>query len=196
MKKMKGKNRIITKRFVITMLFIISFLMTSSTFAYWAGMVEGTDMDVTTSFVVGAPIFDNHEFVLNDKVDTYRYGLDIDMLLEDPEVNIQEVVFGIIWDDDDIDEDDKEDIINGEIEVEYEIIIMRNGKEVNKNKYKRYSKLINLDVSDDNPDVIEYNSTETFRFSVTLTEENKRNDYKNLAKYEVYIEISYEVDED
>ena len=198
MKKIKEKMKLrrVSKKSVIMILLLISFLMTSSTFAYWAGIVEGTQNSITSTFVVGSPIYDNHEFVLTSEVNTYSYEIDLLELLDNPEENIDEVIFGLVWNDESISDEVKDQILTGELNLDFDIYMTKaNGKELTGNRYKRYSSLINIEIDQDNPSEVEYNDTpDTLRFSISLTEENKRNDYKNLAKYKAYVVISFDVE--
>lgn len=191
-------NRIISRKFVITFLLLVSFLMTSSTFAYWADIIEGTTNDITTSFFVGSPSFVDYAFIIDSEDDTYEYEIDKLFLLDDPDNNSEEVVFGIIWNDEDLSDELIDRISKGEIEISYEIVITKYGNKATKNQQNRYSRLIKIDFDENNPDSINYNdSAETFRFSVSLKDENRRNDYKNLKnKFEVTIVITFDVIED
>lgn len=186
-------RKILSKKTIIVFLFLVSAVMTSSTFAYWATYVEGTSESHTMTFHVGSPLYDNHQFVLDSDVPTYRYEIDVEYLLQNPDLNEEEIIFAILWNDKDL----LDQYINGEVELTYELQIYKNGKEVNNNTYKRYSKLINIEESDENNyDITSNKLSDTIRININLNEENKRNDYKNLAKYDVYLEITFEVDED
>lgn len=194
--KKHTKQSFITKKFVLIILVIISLTMTSSTFAYWAGSIEGTTGSYSTSFIVGSPLFDDHEFVLNSKVDTYSYSIPLDDLLDDPENNTDEIVFGIIWNDEDLSDELKDKIASGEIELTYTFNITKDGSSVNKSKYNRLSKLIEVSFSDDNPEDIAYgNIPTTFEILLSLTDENQNNDYKLLARHDVELIISFEIDD-
>ncbi len=171
--------------------------MTSNTFAYWADTVVGTNTSITTTFSVGSPSFVNHEFVLTDEINTFSYVIPLEELLSDPDNSIDDVIFGIIWNDEELLEELQNLDASAEVEVTYDILITENGKEVKKWRYKRLVKLINLELDEDNPNTISYGNTpETFGFSVSLNEEQRKNDYRLLAKHEVTIVVSYTIIED
>lgn len=185
----------ISKKTVIILLMVLSLFMTSATFAYWAQYVEGTEQLYSLTFHVGSPLYDDQEFILTSNVNNYTYKVPIEFLLDNPNENTDDIVYGIIWNDESLSEQAKEQLMNGKLTVTYNILITNNGTAVNHNIYNRYASLIGLEIYEENPNLIEYDSApETHRFSVYLHDENRRNDYKNLAKYEVFIEIEFEVD--
>lgn len=192
----KGKSALISRKMIISFLLIVSVLLTSSTFAYWADVVVGAQREVTSTFVVGSPMWDDQEFVLNSSVDYIRYDIDLEYLLEDPTVNVDEIVFGITWDDLELSDELKEKISTGEITINYELEMYKNGNLLNTNTYRRYSTLIDITLDDENPNEVKYmDFPSTFRLDISLTEENRNNDYKNLGKMEAVLVISFEVND-
>lgn len=189
-------NRFITKRLVFLILLLVSFTMTSNSFAYWSSSIGGTTSSSSFTFRLGAVNFLDFDFSLDSDEDTYGYVIELDNLLDDPENYTNEVSYSINWDDITLSDELLEGISTGTIDVTYTIKITRDGKDLRKNAYARYSKLIDLEVDEDNPDSITYGESETLNFSVSLTEENRRNDYRNLAKDEVSIVVTFTVNPD
>ena len=195
--KEKKHYKFVIIRFIITILLVVAFFMTSNTFAYFASGVEGTNTASTSTFGVGFPLYDNHEFVLNDELDTYQYIVALDDLLIDPQNNSDDVVFGIVWDDQTLFDQYGDQDISADIEVSYELLITQNGKEVNRNVYFKYAQLINIEIDIDNPSTINYNDlAETFEFSVSLSDGFFSNDYSALSRYEISVVVTYTVNED
>jgi len=184
----------ISKKMIILVLVVISLLTTSSTFAYWTTFVEGTSFRTSSSIMVGAINNFDYNFVLNDQVNSYMYKVPLEDLLEDPVNSIDDVLYGIIWNKIEDSNTDASQVKNGELVVNYEIVIRDFEKEVNQNLYNRFSHLINLNVSDNNTNEIFLNSNPVEQeFSVTLNYEVGVNDYKLLEKYNIYILITYVV---
>lgn len=197
MKKFKEskRNKFLSKKSIIAILLIVSLIMTSSTFAYWADVIVGTNTSVTSTFVVGSPRFDDHKFVLDSEVSSYDYLIPLKELLNDSSM-VDEVSLGIAWNDIDLLEEYQDKDVEAEINVTYTILIMKNGKEVNSNIYDRYSGYINIDVDEDNPSIISYSSIpSTFEFDVSVNETSYFTSYF-LSRYDVYIIVSYEIVED
>lgn len=194
--KERKANTFTIIRFVTIILLFVAFFLTSGSFAYWASNVEGANTAVTTTISVGFPSYENHEFILNDDADTYTYFIPVDELLLDPQNNIDNVIFGIIWDDASLMEQYGEQNISANIEVTYDLLILRNGKSVNSFVYSRYGSLFNIQPDVNNPSTINYNdSAETYGFSVSLNEPGIFNDYSNLSRYDFYVVVTYTVDE-
>ena len=185
----------LSKKATILILLLISFLMTSSTFAYWANVVEGTRISLTNSFIVGSYTIDNQEFVLNSQVTSYRYQLPLDYLLENPQENIDDIIFGLVWNDESLSEEMKDQLISGDIELTYSLILTnQSNKEINSRRYERYSSLINIVANESNPTVIGYNESPlTTKLSISLNPENRTDDYLNLADLNAYIVIRFNV---
>jgi len=184
----------ISKKMIILVLVVISLLTTSSTFAYWTTFVEGTSFRTSSSIMIGAINNFDYNFVLNDQVNSYMYKVPLEDLLEDPVNSIDDVLYGIIWNKIEDSNTDASQVKNGELVVNYEIVIRDFEKEVNQNLYNRFSHLINLNVSDNNTNEIFLNSNPVEQeFSVTLNYEVGVNDYKLLEKYNIYILITYVV---
>lgn len=195
--KERKANTFAIIRFVIIILLFVAFFLTSRSFAYWANGVEGTNTATpTTTFNVSFPSFTNHEFVLNDNTDTYSYFIPINELLLDPQNNIDDVIFGIVWDDASLMSEYLNLDVTADVDVTYELLITKNGRNVNSLVYMRYGSLINIQEDIDNPSTINFNdSAETFGFNVSLNDPGSFNDYSNLSRYEFYVVVTYTINE-
>lgn len=192
MKQKDKRNQIlISNRIIIAVLLIVSLLMTSGTLAYWSEYVEGTETDITTSFDVGKFPFHSYQFVLDSDVNSYRYKVDVDYLLENRDQNFDELIFAVVL----TDERYKDLIEVFDIEIELELIIQRNGKDVKSNTYKRYSKLFDITLHEDNQDEIMFGESPVEQtIEISLHDGYKDNLYKKLERYEVYIQITFTID--
>ncbi len=188
---MSLKN-LFTKKTIILFLLSVSIMMTSSTFAYWAKYVEGQKDEYTTTITVGSPLYTNHSFVLTSDISTYRYEIDLEYLLENPNINEEDIIFGIIWNDEDL----KEKYMNGEVEIEYKLIFEKNGKTANKNRTKLLTSVINVTPhNSNNYNIISNSSPQTFGLNITLFDDYPAYYYTILSRYEMFIEISFEIDD-
>lgn len=186
---MKFIQRTITKKFIIISLLILSLSVTSNTFAYWAMNVNGDNGNQTSTFTIGTYTINNYAFTLSNSQQTYSYLVPIADLLADPVNTSDDIEFGIIWNDPNV-----TGTTSGNITVTYNIKLFDAGTEITGNKYDRYVSLINLQVDPSNPQTITYNEVaQGHNFTVSLNPENRRNDYRNLGRYDVFIEITYTV---
>jgi hypothetical protein len=191
---MKNFTVIFTKKSFIAFLLFISVLLTSSTFAYWADTVVGSESEITASFVVGSPIYDDHDFVLTSSINTYSYLIPTSYLLENPTVTTDNVSVGIMWNDQALkDTYTEEDLAN--LTVSYELVLLQDGKEVNRNLYDQFTSLFDITMSE-LPTEISYGALPTtVNLDITLTPENQSNDYSHLLKYEAYIVVTFSINE-
>lgn len=183
------------KKSMIAIFVIVALLLTSSTFSYWAVRVQGNADETTMSFGIGEYITTLFDFLLDDEDVTYQYEIDIDYLLEDYKNNSDEVVHGIVWNDPDLSEEFKDQIVNGDITVTYELKFYENGVEVSSKTERTLKRLLRLRVDKNNPDTITYGEgAETFEFLVKANKNKKLKDVEKLLEYEVYVEITYSID--
>ena len=182
------------KKSMIAILMIVSLLLTTGTFSYWALSVQGDYEETTMTFGIGEYLTTLFDFVLNEENITFQYEVDIDYLIEDYKNNKDEVLFGIVWNDPNLSEEFKDRVVNGDIDVQYELKFYENGVEVNSKIERTLSRLLKLKVDKNNPDTITYGSrAETFEFYMMMNSRKSLSQVTELLEYQVFVEITYSI---
>mgnify|MGYP000936344953 CR=1 FL=1 len=182
------------KKSMIAILMIVSLLLTTGTFSYWALSVQGDYDETTMTFGIGEYLTTLFDFVLNEENITFQYEVDIDYLIEDYKNNKDEVLFGIVWNDPNLSEEFKDRVVNGDIDVQYELKFYENGVEVNSKIERTLSRLLKLKVDKNNPDTITYGSrAETFEFYMMMNSRKSLSQVTELLEYQVFVEITYSI---
>jgi hypothetical protein len=184
------------KKSFVTILVIVSVLMSSTTFAYWSKSISGNSDEVSMTFHIGEYLQTIYDFIFNHESNAYEYEVDVEYLLEDYKNNEDNVVFGIVWNDPNLSDEYKDKIVNGEIKVSYDFVFYQNGEEVDSRTDRQLNRYILMSIDDNNPDSITYNGgIETFEFSIYLDSTKKFSKLDDLLKYDVYVEITYDITE-
>lgn len=183
------------KKSMIAILVIVSVLMTTGTFSYWAVNVQGEVDETSMTFRIGEYITTLFDFVLNEENTVYQYEVDVEYLFEDYKNNQDDVVFGIVWDDSTLSEEFENRIVVGNLVVDMQFKFYKNGIEVSAKTERQLNHLLKLSVDTNNPETITYGSSaETFEYYTMMNSRKKLNDVEVLLDYEVYVEITYTID--
>lgn len=182
-----SKYNVITRPMIIAFLAIISIVMTTGTFAYWAIEVESADMSTQEFIQVGTQLEGTSwydvidEEVSCDSVDEFLIPHD---QLIDSEIDEYEIIYNVCG----IDELNS----NQSIDVSYEFIIYKNGKLANDNFYNELMRYINIELSNIDS---ENNGTGNVAFSYILTidEDLPNNIINKFSKAEIQILLDYDV---
>ena len=190
------KQMFVYKKTFVTILVIVSVLMSSTTFAFWSTSISGNSDEVSMTFRIGEYLQTVYDFIFYDGSVIYEYEVDVEYLLDDYINKEDNVVFGIVWNDPDLSDEYKDKIVNGDINLSYDFVFYKNGKEVDSRTDRKLSKYILMSIAKDNPDTITYNGgIETFEFSIYLDSSKKLRKLDDLLGYDVYVEITYDINE-
>jgi hypothetical protein len=186
--------KFISRKAIIAILIVISFAMSTSTFAYWAGHVEGAFNTHTMTFRVGSPTFQDYEFVLYDEYDEGYLEVDTEALVNYNHATGDsiDVIFGLLWEDQSRENEDGT-TTTARIELEYEVYAEIYGKEVSNKKYRKINKV--LDVTfDQNYLSIPLNSTTVqSSMNIAVNQNATRNQYKVFDKSDIMIIVTYRI---
>lgn len=195
---MKNIVKIISnlKSKILLILIIVSVLMTSSTFAYWSEYVEGNSTTTSSFISIGMYNMSTPLFTLSSEYATGEYNVIIeDIFSNTPDyTHTFNESFNAEW----INEDGSwldNYIINGDIEFEYEILLLKsNGNSVGSKKYDRLIPYVQFLFDEDNDSSITLNEAQkTFGFTLTITEPTRSAHYDQLEDLTVAVKISYTI---
>lgn len=180
---------------IALVLVTVSLLMTSSTFAYWTSTVEGNSYTHSSFIHIGEYGVKHPLFLLSTEYATGDYKvINRDYFTDTETTHTFTETFEAEW----INTSSywiKYYIVTGQMEIDYEIRILKeNGKEVNKNTYKRLIDYIEVTLDESNPtEVLLNDEPQEFGFTLEITEPTKNNHYKQLEKLTVSVVFTYEI---
>ena len=194
MKKQNKKRN--PRKKVIAFLLMLSLVLTSGTFAYWASYVEGTSTEATGTLEVGS----------GDKVET-RFDLSNSynsgglLVPEGQAVNSDkgaveaiDLSFDVQW----VEDEETTQMLGvdsvGQIEIEHEVVITLDGEELNRSKYSNIYELVNVLYNENNASELKLDAAaQTFAFQITLDEPADQEEYNLIANAEISVTFSYSI---
>ena len=192
---MKRKNRKgHLNKTLIAFLFMLSIVLTTSTFAYWATSVEGTEDDAVGTLSIGSAESVDTKFVISNELNTG--GLLIPKgQLNNSEINAVESIdlsFDVKWEED-------EDISQlagttsvGIVRISHELEIEHNGEVLDLDKYSVIYDLITVAYNPNNPETLILDeNAKTYNFTVTLDEPKNQEQYNLISESTISVVFSY-----
>ncbi len=195
LQRVKGLKRLVSRKAIVTYLLLLSFFLSSGTFAYWANFVEGTDNSFTDYIRIGDLTYIEKEFTLYYELDEGTFEIPNEILVDwkTPTGETVEVDFGAVWEDDNYIEIPGTEI-QGRIEFDWEIYGETWGKEFNNKKYERMYDLIEVTFEEDNPEFITLNDPQdSFGYTVSVNQNDSKSDYRLFSISDITIVITYTI---
>lgn len=195
---MKKSNKLGTKK-VIAFLVMLSLIMSSGTFAYWANYVEGTETEVTSTLEVGRGNRVETVFELSNEINTGGYLVPVGQVNNSDEGAVEaiNVSFDVEW----VEDEETTQMLGveavGQIEVKHRVNIYVDGKllqfEGNENIYD----LVNVLYNESNKTELQLDAAaETFSFTITLDEPANQEEYSIISEASISVTFSYEISTD
>ena len=192
-KKQNKKSR----KTIIAFLLMLSLVLTSGTFAYWASYVEGTETSATGTLQIGSGDIAETRFELEDTYESGGLLVPANQLDNSNEgaVDSIDLTFDIAWN-----EDEKVSQLDGtysvgEVEIDHNVLIVVNGEKLDQEKYANIYDLVNVEYSEKNAsEMILGNGSETFAFQLTLDEPADQEEYNLIANAKIAVEFFYGID--
>lgn len=187
------------RKFITATLLLISVLLTSSTFAYWATYVEGTSEEVTSTLSVGTAKNVQTTISINDEtVENYGLLVPEGQLSNSTVDSVTEMFFAfdMTWN-----EDNETSMITGETftgyleaTISYEIITTNNIS-LDLLEYENIYDLINITPVTSNSYEFELNATvpNTISYKVTMSEPNSQEEYNLISSSTIQITFNFSI---
>ena len=196
--KKKTDNRK-SRKTIIAFLLMLSLVLTSGTFAYWASYVEGTETSATGTLQIGSGDIAETRFELEDTYESGGLLVPANQLDNSNEgaVDSIDLTFDIAWN-----EDEKVSQLDGtysvgEVEIDHNVLIVVNGEKLDQEKYANIYDLVNVEYSEKNAsEMILGEGAQTFAFELTLDEPANQEEYNLIANAEISVEFFYSIDTD
>lgn len=196
--KKKTDNRK-SRKTIIAFLLMLSLVLTSGTFAYWASYVEGTETSATGTLEIGSGDIAETTFNLKNTENSGGLLVPANQLDNSNEgaVDSIDLTFDIAWN-----EDEKVSQLDGtysvgEVEIDHNVLIVVNGEKLDQEKYANIYDLVNVEYSEKNAsEMILGEGAQTFAFELTLDEPANQEEYNLIANAEISVEFFYSIDTD
>ncbi len=195
MKKEQNKN---SRKKVIAILVMLSLVLTTGTFAYWASYVEGTDAEVTETLVVGSGDTIETTFDISDDNTIGGLLVPVGQAVNSSLYAIEEInlSFDVQWyEDEDQTQTYGIDSI-GQIVIDHELLIVIDGEELDHDDYSDIYDLVNVLYSEDNATDMYLDNTDSFSFQITMDEPANQEEYNLIAFAEISVTFSFTIDTD
>jgi len=190
MKNTKGSKRI------IALLIMISLVLTSGTFAYWASFVEGTSNDATGTLTVGSGNSVATRFDLTNELNSGGLLVPVGQLVNSNEgvVEAIDLSFDVQW----VENEEVTQMLGvgavGQINVQDEVVIVLDGVVLNRELYSNIYALIHVSYNEANATELTLDAEAvTFGFQITMDEPADQAEYNLIANAEVSVTFTYTI---
>lgn len=178
------KFNVFTRPMIIAFLVIISLVMTTGTFAYWAIEVESAETSTQDFVQIGTQLEGTTWYEIINTEDPCEYISEFlvphEELIDSKDIDAYEFIYTVCG----IDDNNNNQII----EVDYEFVIYKNGKLANDNFYNKLMKYINIEL-----DFIEYSEGNyEYSYKITIDEDLPQNVLTSYSKADIYILFDYD----
>ncbi len=186
-----------SKKRVIAFLLMLSLVLSSGTFAYWASYVEGTSTEATGTLEVGSGDSVETEFVLGETFNSGGLLVPVGQAINSNEgaVEAVDLAFDIKWVEDEATTQLLGTESTGQIEIDHQVSIELDGEELDAEKYANIYALVNVAYNKANASELLLDAdAETFGFQITLDEPANQEEYNLIANAKISVTFSYTID--
>lgn len=184
------------KKKVIALLIMLSLVLSSGTFAYWASYVEGTSTEATGTLEVGSGDKTETKFDLSNELNSGGLLVPVGQAVNSNKGAVEaiDLSFDVEWVEDEATSQLAGTDSVGEIEVSHEVVIKLDGEVLPKGQNKEIYELINVAYNEANASELTLDAAaETFAFQITMDEPADQAEYNLIANAEISITFSYEI---
>jgi predicted ribosomally synthesized peptide with SipW-like signal peptide len=191
--KTVGRN---TGKKLIAALLMLSLVVTSGTFAYWASYVEGTSTEATGTLEVGSGDIVQTTFVLSNDLNSGGLLVPVGQSVNSNAGAVEaiDLSFDVQW----IENEEVTQMLGvgsvGQITVADQVVITSNGVVLDATEAANIYALVNVAYNSSNATELTLDAAaQTFAFQVTLDEPADQAEYNLIANAEISVTFSYEI---
>jgi len=197
-KRRQEPNQKRNRKTLIAFLFMLAFVLTSGTFAYWATAVEGTSQDAIGTLTVGSG--DNVEttFELTNDFDSGGFLVPANQVENSGvgAVGAIDLSFDVQWLEDEATSQLTGTNSIGQIVISHTVVITLDGEVLDSGLNSEIYDLVNVDYNASNATELTLDAdAETFAFQITLDEPADQDEYNLIANAEISITFSYGIND-
>lgn len=199
MKTKNIENRKRPRRILIAFLMMLSFIMTTGTFAYWATSVEGTSEAAVGTLTIGSADGVETEFILSNELNSGGTLVPLNQIDNSNELDAVEtidLVYHVKWAEASDYSQLSDTTSVGKIVVTYDISIESEGEILDHTDYTNVYRLIHVIYGDDNPEALVLDAAaETFSYQVSMDEPSNLEEYNLINNSKVSIVFTFSIKE-
>ena len=189
---MKKTNRS-NKRIILFML-MLSLVVSTGTFAYWASSVEGTSEEATGTLSIGYADGVETRFELTNNLEDGGLLVPNGQTVNSEDVSVEEinVSYNLVWKED----TDQSQLIGttttGKVSVSHSFLIELDGVELESKEYSQIYDLIHITYDETNPTELTLDGEMgIFAFSITMDEPSNQEEYNMISTAKITVIINY-----
>lgn len=193
------KNRLfnVSRKAIIAFLMLLSLGMTSSTLAYWTSYVDGTESESFNTFHIGSAIKGSANLIIHHDYDDEGFVVAAKTLMESQKNSIAyiDIEFELELEDGDADSV-WGSMTEAELEIAYDIVLTKNGKDLTTKQYDRVIDYININADEDNVEILRSGEDpEIFVFRITVEDPSKKSHRNLLKKTDINVVFTFTINE-
>lgn len=183
-----------SKKRIIAFLLLISVMLTSGTFAYWANFVEGTSADATGTLAVGSGQSVSTVFEITNEMNSGGLLVPTGHLANSGfgSVDNIDIIHSIKWSEDNEFTQLEGTDTYGLIGVQYSVLIYQNDKLVSLEENENIYELVIVDFDEENPtQLILGGESVDFIYHISIEEPMNQEEYNHISEAQVEIQFQY-----
>jgi hypothetical protein len=188
-----------SRKKIIALLIMVSLVLSSGTFAYWASNVEGTSAEATGTLAVGSGDTVETVFDLTNELNSGGLLVPGGQAINSGKDAVEaiDLSFDVQWLEDEATTQMLGVDSVGQIVVEDEVVITLDGKVLDKNEYSNIYDLVNVIYNSDNASELTLDAAaQTFAFQITLDEPADQEEYNLIANAQISVTFGYSISTD
>lgn len=192
MNKRQNKNR----KKIISLLLMLSLVLTTGTFAFWASYVEGTSEEATGTLTVGYAEGVETKFDLTNELNSGGFLVPSSQLYNSMEHSVDSITlsYDLSWQEAADLTQLEGTISTGDVSISHSLIIEVDGKELDSKIYSTIFDLVKVNYSTNNPEQLTLDGdVETFSFYITMDEPTNQEEYSIISNASVSILFSFRI---
>lgn len=194
----KKENRKSRKK-IIALLLMLSVVLSSGTFAYWASNVEGTKTEATGTLAIGSGDTVETVFDITNELNSGGLLVPFDQAVNsgDEAVEAIDLSFDVQWlEDEEVTQMLGVDSV-GKIKITDQVVITLKGEVLDAKEYSAIYDLVNVEYNKANASELTLDAdATTFSFQITLDEPANQEEYNLIANAEISVTFGYSIDTD
>ncbi len=188
-----------SRKSIIVFLLVLSLVLTTGTFAYWASFVEGTTDEAVGTIAVGYGESVETRFELTNNINNDEYLVPQGQANNSQKGAVESIslIYGLAWKEN----SDLSQLVGatatGKVNVTYSMIIESDGEKLDEEEYSNIYNLINVNSDLSNPsELILDEESKLFSFYITMNEPKNQEEYTIISNATITITFSFSINDE
>lgn len=188
------KETLKNRKRIVGLLLMLSLILTTGTFAFWATNVEGTNEEATGTLAIGSGTAVSTVFELTNELNSGGLLVPTAQLSNSGfgAVDSIDILHTIAWNEVNSTTQLTGTKSVGLVGIQHRVIIVKDGEELLYEDYENIYSLVEVTYDSSNPSTLILNNpSEEFIYHVTLIEPSNQEEYNLIEKAQISIEFYY-----